>query len=712
VIVGLPPKARAAWKDKPKLIRWIVAPAVALCLLTAVGASAATLASNSAAPATTGAASAKTAATDGAVGANAASATTSTAVPSGTLSIDGGTISVQAGTSLTFDYSTATANVNATNWVGVYQQGQTPGDVAAAVWGYTPDASGQVTLSTTSLAPGAYEAWLLYDNGYGEMSGPVTFTVTASGTISVSGNTSVVQGLPISFAYTATPANAENWIGLYHEGDSTLTDYLTYTYTPDASGTASIGTADLPPGTYQAYLLYDNGYTALAGPVSFTVTAAPVVPQPVYHATIDGTGKSSLNSPSGIAVDSAGNVWTTDSAKNDVAEFAASGRAIKTFGGGGSGNGQFNDPEAIAVSGSDVYVADSGNNRVEEFTTGGQFVATIGGPGTGNGQFTDPEGVAVDSAGDVYVSDTAGNRVEEFSQDGSFMKAITAGMSNPQGLAIDAADDLWVAQNGMYDTSEDSVIEYSPAGTEIVSLGAGNNSNYAGMSNPSDVAIDSQGNVYVTEPDYDLVQEFNVDSLYEGEFGTPGSNGTAAKNQAGTLYLPSAVAAGSDGQVYVADTGNHRLTEFVPQVAPKVAVQPVPVTVFAGFPAIFHAAASGTPQPTVQWESAAPGATTFTPITGATIDTLVVPGTKTGESGTRYEAVFTNATGTATTTPAALTVQSLPTPHTPPNHPGGPGSPSWKTWPSAPSWGDIFAWPGVPAWPGSPAGRPAVPAKP
>jgi hypothetical protein len=680
----------------PKLIRRFVPLVAALCLLSGVGAAAATLASSS----SHGPAPVSTEPVSAASTAGSASAVSAAAVPSGTLSIDGGVTTVRAGTSLTFDYTASTAD--STNWAGVYQQGQTPGDVSSSVWAYAPDASGQVTLSTTALGPGTYEAWLLFDNGYSEMSSAVTFTVTASGTISVSGKISVVQGMPVSFAYTANPANATNWIGLYREGDSDLEDYLTYTYTPDASGTASIGTASLSPGTYQAYLLYDDGYTALAGPVTFTVTAPPVVPQPVYHATLDGA----LTSPFGVAVDSGGDVWTTDAAKNDVVELAPDGRALRTFGTSGSGNGQLNDPEAIAVSGGDVYVADSGNNRVEEFTTGGQFVRTIGGPGTGTGQFTDPEGVAVGSGGDVYVSDTAGNRVEEFSQAGSFIKEITAGMSNPQGLAVDATGDLWVAQNGAYDTSNDSVIEYSPAGTQIVTLGGGNNSNYAGMSNPSDVALDGQGNVYVTEPDYDLVQEFNADGVYEGEFGTPG------KDKAGTLYLPSAVATGSDGQVYVADTGDHRLAEFVPQVPPKVTVQPVPVTVYAGFPAILHAAAGGIPRPSVQWESEAPGVTTFTPVMGATSDTLVIPATKTAQSGTRYEAVFTNATGTATTSAVTLTVKALTAPSTAPDHPGGSGSPTWTTWPSAPSWADVFSWPGVPAWPGHPAGRPAVPAKP
>jgi sugar lactone lactonase YvrE len=429
------------------------------------------------------------------------------------------------------------------------------------------------------------------------------------------------------------------------------------------------------------------------------------VPQPTYKQTPQSLGSPALDSPSGIAVEASGNVWAVDADKNQVVELNSSGREIRHFGTSGSGHGQLSSPEAIAVGGSDVYVADAGNNRVEEFTTSGAFVATIGGPGAGNGQFTQPEGVAVDSSGTLYVADTEGNRVEEFTASGTFSKAITAGMSNPQGLAVDSNGDLWVAENGITDTEADAVHEYSPAGTQVLSLGREASSANAGMSNPSDVALDGQGNVYVTEPDYDLVQEFNVNSLYEGEFGTP-----AKAAPQGTLYLPSAVAASSDGQVYIADTGNHRIAEFVPQVAPKVRVQPVSTKVFAGFPAIFHAEASGTPAPAVQWESAAPGATSFTAVNGATSDTLIIGRTTTAQSGTRYQAVFANATGTTTTSPVTLTVTKLSAPGKAPNKPGGPGGPGWKQWPSSPSWSDIFSWPGIPSWPSAAAGRPSVPA--
>jgi hypothetical protein len=73
---------------------------------------------------------------------------------------------VPVGTSITFSYSVPSAGVTSTNWVGIYQAGQTPGDVGSTTYQYTPDASGTVTFATTSLTPGSYVAYYLYDNGY------------------------------------------------------------------------------------------------------------------------------------------------------------------------------------------------------------------------------------------------------------------------------------------------------------------------------------------------------------------------------------------------------------------------------------------------------------------------------------------------------------------------------------------------------------------
>src|SRR5262249_55795833 len=72
------------------------------------------------------------------------------------------------------------------------------------------------------------------------------------------------------------------------------------------------------------------------------------------------------------------------------------------------------------------------------------------------------------------------------------------------------------------------------------------------------------------------------------------------------------------------------------------------------------AAASGNPNPTVQWEVSTDHGVTYTPIAGATADTLTFT-TAVAQNGNRYEAVFTNAIGSATTTAARLNVQFAPT---------------------------------------------------
>src|SRR4051812_44238695 len=85
------------------------------------------------------------------------------------------------------------------------------------------------------------------------------------------------------------------------------------------------------------------------------------------------------------------------------------------WGSGGSGNGQFQSPSAVAVAPSgSVYVTDRLNNRVQQFTSAGVFVRKWGTAGTGVGQFSEPTGITVDPAGNVFVSDTGNNRIQKF----------------------------------------------------------------------------------------------------------------------------------------------------------------------------------------------------------------------------------------------------------------------------------------------------------
>jgi alpha-tubulin suppressor-like RCC1 family protein len=96
------------------------------------------------------------------------------------------------------------------------------------------------------------------------------------------------------------------------------------------------------------------------------------------------------------------------------------------------------------------------------------------------------------------------------------------------------------------------------------------------------------------------------------------------------------------------------------QYAPAVTQQPVSTTVEAGQEAVFEASASGSPTPSVKWETSANG-TTWSAISGATSNKLTIPATTTSMSGREYRATFKNTVGAATSETVTLTVQKAPT---------------------------------------------------
>lgn len=135
-----------------------------------------------------------------------------------------------------------------------------------------------------------------------------------------------------------------------------------------------------------------------------------------------GTTNGLFNNPTGIAVDTLGNVYVSDSSNDRIEKFNSSGGFITSWGSLGSANGQFNVPGHLALdSTGNVYVADTFNNRVQEFANNGTFLTSFGTTGSGSGQLVYPNGLAVDSLGSVYVADTgspsgtSNNRVEVFS---------------------------------------------------------------------------------------------------------------------------------------------------------------------------------------------------------------------------------------------------------------------------------------------------------
>ena len=129
-----------------------------------------------------------------------------------------------------------------------------------------------------------------------------------------------------------------------------------------------------------------------------------------------GSGPGQFNWLDGVAVDGFGHVYTAENVNNRVQKFTTSGTYITQWGYFGSGDGQFDDPVRLATSpdGSFVYVVDYQNSRVQVFTNTGGYLGQWGTAGSGPGQFLGPIGIAVDAQGNVFVADTNNGRIQVF----------------------------------------------------------------------------------------------------------------------------------------------------------------------------------------------------------------------------------------------------------------------------------------------------------
>ena len=155
------------------------------------------------------------------------------------------------------------------------------------------------------------------------------------------------------------------------------------------------------------------------------------------QAGVSGSGTGQFNRPFDVAVDSADNVYVTDSLNFRVQKFNSNGTFLRMWGFGvntgapafeictgtcqvgitGGGDGQFSTPAGIGVdSTGNLYVTDRTAHRVQKFDSDGNFLTKWGSFGTGNGEFNGPADVAADSANNVYVADESNNRIQKFGQ--------------------------------------------------------------------------------------------------------------------------------------------------------------------------------------------------------------------------------------------------------------------------------------------------------
>ncbi len=194
-----------------------------------------------------------------------------------------------------------------------------------------------------------------------------------------------------------------------------------------------------------------------------------------------GEGEGNSTWPFGIAVDEGRDrVYCSDEWTNSISVFDTSGKFIQKWGTAGSGDGELSRPAGLAVEKSgNVIVADSGNNRLQVFTPEGKFVGKCGAPGKGPGEFNQPWGLTLDKDGNIWVADWGNHRVQKLSPQGKSLTSIGSfgKIEKPEGAYA-------VTTFGPY-IAADSEKAGHPRTDQF--------------NHPTDVAVDSDGDVYVCD---------------------------------------------------------------------------------------------------------------------------------------------------------------------------------------------------------------------
>jgi tripartite motif-containing protein 71 len=261
-----------------------------------------------------------------------------------------------------------------------------------------------------------------------------------------------------------------------------------------------------------------------------------------------------FNSVHGVAVDpNTGSLITTDTDNFRIQAFTSGGtlqwaegmrdNVAMPYG--------YNYPMGVVVEpDSSILVVDSYNQAIRKYTSSGTWVWTY--TGTGTKALNHPEGIAFGSGGTIYVADYLKKRVVQLDDMGTSVKYVGtfgSGLVQPSGVAVDpATGNVFVS-----DFKAADVVEFNSAGTELMTIGGAGTSQP--LQNPADVVLDGTY-LYVSDSKADKVLVFNeATGALVTSFGGLGTG-------SGQFSVPIGLALNSSGDLYVADSGNDRISEW------------------------------------------------------------------------------------------------------------------------------------------------------
>ena len=418
---------------------------------------------------------------------------------------------------------------------------------------------------------------------------------------------------------------------------------------------------------------------------------------------------AALYNPLGIEFDSKGNLYIAD-AYNDRVRKVGTTDLISTFAGNGSpyfsGDGGPASASGISQvtslaldSRGNLFLADLDNSRIRRIGTNGIITTYAGKSISGysgdhaaatNASLSYPIGIAMDTAGDVFVADelndcirkiatngiittVAGTNVSGFSGDGG--SATNALLGGPSGVAVDAAGNIYIADAGNQRirkvNTKGIITTIAGNGAKGIYLigtysGDGGAATNAGFSNPSAVAVDAAGNVYIADSFNYRVRKVGTNGVvttFAGN-GTRAFAGDGAAATNASVGLVFGLSVDASNNVYIADTSNNRIRQVnAAGIINTIAGDGAAVFSGDGGPA----KGAGLNQPYAllpdsegNWYIADSGNQRVRKVTSLTPGpVLTLPAVSADQAGD-YQFIISNASGSVTSSVASLFVVSDP----------------------------------------------------
>ncbi len=404
---------------------------------------------------------------------------------------------------------------------------------------------------------------------------------------------------------------------------------------------------------------------------------------------------ASMSDPNGLVFDAAGNLYESEFYNHVIRKITPSG-TITTIAGigtsGYSGDGgpataaRLNNPINLAIDGTgNLYIADFNNNVVRKISTTG-FISTFAGTGlpgySGDGgpatvaKLFKPSGLAIDATGNVFISDCSNNRVRKVAtsstittyagtggsgSSGDGGQATSAQVFQPFGVTLDATGNLYIAEspsNKVRKVAPGGIIT-TFAGTGSVGFsGDGGPAISAQINNPTGVALDSAGNIYIDDQSNSRIRKVSPLGVIttiagNGIVGYAGDGGPAI---AAEMNDNTTLAFDASWRLYFTDNLNNRI-RIISNCVNAITSQPKHDTVIAGASAIYTVSTS-LPSPVYQWQED-PG-TGFVdlanvwPYSGVTTNTLTIHNASIYLNTTHYRCVVSNGSFCPDTSSSAI----------------------------------------------------------